>query len=307
MKRIKQKNSLTLFKICSIILIGITISCGKEGKTGPAGPIGLTGSTGIQGIPGKDGAVILSGTGVPENNLGSNGDMYLDKNSSNLYGPRTSTGWGTPLTLKGENGQAGTNGSVMLSGTIVPTTIGVNGDYYLNKTTADLYGPKTSTGWGTSINLKGSANVIASTWINLKPWNNNGLDYYKDMFYDIPAPILNAVGYTQLNTMLNNGGVLMVYLNYEAWNYQIPITIVTTLPNLFVNWQISENPNANTFLLSVYGRDNVALKSDLRNNPGNGTFKVRYVLIPAGKQFVTTANLKTMKYEEIKDLLNLKD
>ena len=46
-------------------------------------------------------------------------------------------------------------GSQILSGNDVPTTLlGSIGDYYLNKTTMELYGPKTIEGWGNAISLK---------------------------------------------------------------------------------------------------------------------------------------------------------
>ena len=48
-------------------------------------------------------------------------------------------------------------GSQILSGNDVPTTLlGSVGDYYLNKTTMEFYGPKTTEGWGNAISLKGA-------------------------------------------------------------------------------------------------------------------------------------------------------
>lgn len=301
MKAFKQYATNSLVKFLSILLLTIVItSCGKDGDPGSKG------DPGAQGIPGKEGSVILTGTGAPST-VGNNGDMYLDKNTSNLYGPKTAAGWGTPLSLKGENGSAGTSGSTILNGTTVPTTVGINGDYYLNKTNADLYGPKTTSGWGTPINLKGNAKVIASTWMNLGVWFSTSVNYYRDSFYYIPNPILNAVGYTSLGDMLEKGGVLLVYFNHTDWNYQIPTTITTVYPNIYVNWQIASNNTTNVFLFTIAGVNNVALGSDLANTPNNGKYKLRYVLIPAGTQLPATANLKNMNYEQVKDLLKLKD
>ena len=70
------------FLMLSVATILFTASC--SGSEGPEGP---KGEQGAQGIPGKDGAVIHSGTGAPAASLGNIGDMYLDKSSSNLYGP----------------------------------------------------------------------------------------------------------------------------------------------------------------------------------------------------------------------------
>lgn len=52
-------------------------------------------------------------------------------------------------------GAAGTNGNTLLNGTAVPTTEGVNGDFYLRTTTSELYGPKTAGAWGSPTSLIG--------------------------------------------------------------------------------------------------------------------------------------------------------
>lgn len=52
---------------------------------------------GVQGAPGSQ---ILSSNGVPDPALGVIGDYYLDRDTNELYGPKTQeTGWGTPLSL----------------------------------------------------------------------------------------------------------------------------------------------------------------------------------------------------------------
>ena len=52
----------------------------------------------------------------------------------------------------GPVGPAGEDGSVMYAGPDAPTSdIGQEGDYYLNITTGEYYGPKDSNGWGNPI------------------------------------------------------------------------------------------------------------------------------------------------------------
>jgi len=51
----------------------------------------------------------------------------------------------------------GADSNTILSGTAVPTTEGVNGDYYLKTDTSRFYGPKTSGGWGAGVSLIGPA------------------------------------------------------------------------------------------------------------------------------------------------------
>src|ERR1035437_437423 len=53
-----------------------------NGAPGPQGPIGLTGP---MGGPGANGAVWRTGTGVPSNGLGADGDYYLDNSTGNVY------------------------------------------------------------------------------------------------------------------------------------------------------------------------------------------------------------------------------
>ena len=67
------------------------ISCGDTGSQGPQG------LQGIQGEPGKDGSSFLAGKDSPiDNTIGFAGDVYLDINTGQIWGPYTTeTGWGT--------------------------------------------------------------------------------------------------------------------------------------------------------------------------------------------------------------------
>src|SRR5690606_26199907 len=95
----KTTRFYTLFLYMAVLLLA---SCSEETVMGPQGETGETGPMGPQGIPGKDGALILFGNGAPAETLGNDGDMYLDGAGSELYGPKTDSGWGTPLQLTGE-------------------------------------------------------------------------------------------------------------------------------------------------------------------------------------------------------------
>ncbi|SDD91726.1 hypothetical protein SAMN05216464_10334 [Mucilaginibacter pineti] len=72
------------------------------------GPAGATGATGATGAAGANGNTTLSGSGAPSASLGNVGDFYLDKTSYFLYGPKTGTGWGPAVNLRGPAGPAGT-------------------------------------------------------------------------------------------------------------------------------------------------------------------------------------------------------
>ncbi len=295
----------------SVATILFTASC--SGSEGPEGP---KGEQGAQGIPGKDGAVIHSGTGAPAASLGNIGDMYLDKSSSNLYGPKSASGWGTPLNLKGAPGAtgtagatgpagpAGTAGSRILSGTTNPSaSTGTVGDYYLNKTTGDFFGPKTISGWGMPVNLKGTANVVASTWINYN-WNSTNTSTRKVMDYTIPTPLLSAVGYSSLYNFSNAGGVILVY--GENWGSNQ----VKLFDYEFRNgrYEASPNTNGSKIYITLTSISGAALQ-DIEYDSARGN-KFRYVLIPAGVQLSASLapdRLRQMSFEDIQARFNLYD
>ncbi|MCC5907318.1 MAG: hypothetical protein JJU13_13990 [Balneolaceae bacterium] len=69
-------------------------------------------------------------------------------------GPQGETG---PEGPQGPVGPAGAGGTVMLAGEGVPSqNTGGTGDFYLDLTSGNLYGPKADEGWGEPLNLKGS-------------------------------------------------------------------------------------------------------------------------------------------------------
>ena len=97
--------------IISLALITgvVTTSCRKE--------------TIIERVEVQKGNKILSGTGAPEATLGEEGDYYLDLTNADLYGAKSKSGWGLPLSLKGA---PGANGQT--------PRIGENGNWYVGDT-----------------------------------------------------------------------------------------------------------------------------------------------------------------------------
>jgi hypothetical protein len=73
----------------------------------------------------------------------------------------------------GTSGPQGGRGTGILNGTTAPdNNIGIPGDFFLNTTNMNLYGPKTESGWGSFTDLVGSQElgyvhiqeVASSTW-----------------------------------------------------------------------------------------------------------------------------------------------
>lgn len=56
---------------------------------------------------GAKGATIHSGSGVPSPDRGNIGDYYIDITTAELYGAKTASGWGVPLSLLGDTGLQG--------------------------------------------------------------------------------------------------------------------------------------------------------------------------------------------------------
>ncbi len=99
----------------------------------------------------------------------------------------------------GAPGTNGTNGNTILNGTVVPTTQGVNGDFYLNTSTNILYGPKTAGSWGSGTLLIGPAGAagISKSQIlynNLTPVTIHNNNLTTMMSYSLIAGTLSTNG-----------------------------------------------------------------------------------------------------------------
>lgn len=110
---------------------------GPAGAVGPQGSAGPTGSTGPQGPAGAQGPQGLAG-------------------ATGAQGPAGPAGPQGVAGATGPQGLAGLDGKSVLNGNVPPiTTIGSNGDFYLDVNTKLMYGPKTSAGWGNGFSVVG--------------------------------------------------------------------------------------------------------------------------------------------------------
>ena len=150
----------------------------------------------IERVEVQKGNQILSGNGMPTTSLGSVGDYYLNKTTMELYGPKTTEGWGNAIGLKGtqgekgkdgsngsngSNGNNGKDGATILSGTTTPTASqGKVGDWYIDTQNKRLYGAKTESGWGNGISLIGNSSsttqktdfLVSDDGTTLLQWRN---------------------------------------------------------------------------------------------------------------------------------------
>ena len=131
------KATLVVVIIVAVLVAG-GVSAGialmSVGPQGPKGDTGATGATGIQGLTGDTGA---AGARGPAGATGATG----------------ATG---PTGATGATGAAGTNGATWLNGTGIPSSsLGNNGDFYLNLANSDVYNKASST-WAKVGNIKGA-------------------------------------------------------------------------------------------------------------------------------------------------------
>lgn len=107
---------------------------------------------------------VLYGLGVPGTSTGNNGDTYIHTGTGVFYKKSVGswsqvfsmqTGPQGPQGTAGTNGTNGTNGFSVLNGPGNPSnlTTGANGDFYINTSNYNFFGPKTDGDWGDGVSL----------------------------------------------------------------------------------------------------------------------------------------------------------
>jgi hypothetical protein len=182
---------------------------------GPQGPAGPTGPAGSNGSPGVDGSQWYSGSGAPSAGLGVNTDLYLNVSNGDLYqksggawaiidnltGPTGATGSTGATGAAGSNGSNGTDGKTVRNGSGAPSSgLGVDGDFYIDTTAFQIYGPKAGGSWasGTSIiGPTGATGPAGSTGATGSP-GADGAKWYSGS--GAPSGALGVNGDLYLNT-----------------------------------------------------------------------------------------------------------
>jgi hypothetical protein len=256
MKRIHYTLLLIVFGICA------AVGCAKQGPAGATGANGASGAAGPVGPAGENGTVIYSGTTAPSTSTGNIGDFYLDLATGILYGPKSASGWGSGISITGAPGAAG---SQIYSGSGAPaTTLGNNGDYYLDSTNYNLYGPKTASGWGTALSLKGTANVIYSAW--------NYASNFRDTTFDGSKLEVGTLTATELTNTYLNSATIQVFFTFGAGDFPLPYTSDAG----GTSNTISFIPEVGQILITRYTFDNSA---SVALSP---LLQYRWVIIPGG-------------------------
>lgn len=173
--------------------------------------------------PGGTGSVWYDGAGVPAAGLGNDGDYYLRSTNGNVYSKAGGV-WSIVANIRGPAGANGTNGTngtngidgadgadgapgadgkSVLSGAGAPGAVGNLGDFYINTTTHEIYGPKTGGGWGSPTSLIGPAGADGADGTNGTN-GTNGVDG-KTVLSGAGAPAggLGVVGDFYIDTTAN--------------------------------------------------------------------------------------------------------
>ena len=115
----------------------------------------------------------------------------------------------------GTSGPQGARGTGILNGTTAPdNTIGIIGDFFLNTTNMNLYGPKTESGWGTPTDLVGSQEL---GYVHIQ---------------SVPASVWNithGLGFTPNITVVDTAGTVVE----GSYNYPNASTVVLTFIGAF--------------------------------------------------------------------------
>ncbi len=147
--------------LVGLSLFSLLIGCNAKPEKGEQGIQGEKGDKGDTGEAGKDGTKIYTGEGLPNDNTGVEGDLYIDTSTWDLY-VKGATSWSKTGNIKGDTGSSGisvtntyiddnghlicefSNGQKVDAGKVKETaTYTVR--YYVNN---NLMGTETNKAWG---------------------------------------------------------------------------------------------------------------------------------------------------------------
>jgi len=293
---------------------------GERGSTGATGAKGEKGDKGDKGDKGERGSTGATGA------KGEKGDKG-DKGDKGERGPTGATGAKGEKGDKGDTGATGArgqDGSQFLSGASGPTTQGKAGDFYFHTTTATLYGPKNTAGWGTGVSLKGpkgdkgedgNANVITMGWtiVTTEYWKNlRGYSSGDRRWLSFDRPGDKALRVVEDIFIVNTNdltGAVLVYANNGTGSRMLPFEDrltaaghTGTLEHRFVF--------RGTKIYMVVALRDGTWDTDYIMNTYLPSIRWKVVLIPemvAQKHATALSKLNLNNYEAISGYFNLKD
>lgn len=251
------------------------------------------------------GTIIHSGQVNPTSEIGKEGDFYINLSNQILFGPKKESSWGTGIALSGadgspgQNGEDGINGNTILNGNGAPaSSIGSLGDFYFDTENISIYGAKTSSGWGTPVNLKQGASSGIRILIkeNIKlPVDYQNLRIHSDgtthAVHTDDVPIAIKTG--NIQSYIDNGAVIIqCRINNNFWrdgedyidkknnDYRFSINVFSS--GISISEYDGENIifDHNTAHISEYGGDINDLPNLLKSEIDKHLISYKIILIP---------------------------
>jgi hypothetical protein len=111
---------------------------GEPGVNGINGTDGIDGEQGPAGPAGADGGTWYDGAYAPDNNLGKNGDHYLDLSTGDIYKKQLGY-WEWVGNIKGEKGDRGENGGISIDDSNSSTLTTYSSEKILNTINSKVY------------------------------------------------------------------------------------------------------------------------------------------------------------------------
>lgn len=131
-------------------------------------------------LKGSDGDKWFNSNGVPSDSIGTDGDWCVDTSTGNVY-HKVSGHWTSDGNIRGDDGDKWFNGSGAPTSSVPAGA--VEGDYYLDTSTGDVYQKKSNGTWGEPVgNIKGPVG----------PSGSDGVSQYVYIMYS-PDPDTNVL------------------------------------------------------------------------------------------------------------------
>ncbi len=259
---------------------GATGLTGPEGPAGPTGATGLTGPQGPQGNAGLDGSSVLNGSIDPTNDLGNNGDFFINTETSTLFGPKSNGSWPTGVLLIGPQGVEGPQGPEGIAGPQGPEgPAGVSGttvDCAVDNTNRTIRG----TGNG-NYSCTGDLIVTSSGNVGVRTAN--------------PTATLDVTGTGKFSGLLTVGNGLTVSsgnLTVSSGNLTAPGLVAGFSSKTLTGFTINSSGNISGFLSNISGFQNITGSNLITSGTGSGTTAV-FTSSGAIKQMSSTRKVKT--------------
>lgn len=219
-----------------------------DNLTGPTGATGAAGATGSTGAAGTPGATIRSGSGVPSNGLGIDGDYYLRTSNSDFYFKSS----GTYSVVDNFTGATGATGSTGATGAAGANGQGVPVGGTTGQVLTKIDGSDYNTQWSTSSGGGGGAVITRNTLASNTAGSSTPIAAWTKTItsgkkYKVKIQGLVQVSNTAIRPQIITAHTSGFYTGlYEVQTNTSPVSteILTSSTDTGVTWNTGYNVNA---------------------------------------------------------------